>query len=76
MSASHAMVAPKVESIEQVVQRFTSSQVVEVTNKRIIIRCPNKTISRRLGNLINDLGHAIEIQKGKISNAMYIQAWL
>lgn len=76
MAASHEMVAPKVEAIEQVVQRFTSSQVVEVTNKRIIIRCPNKTISRRLGFLINDLGHPIEIQKGRVSNAMYIQAWL
>lgn len=76
MAASHEMVAPKVEAIEQVVHRFTSSQVVEVTNKRIIIRCPNKTISRRLGSLINNLGYPIEIQKGRVSDAMYIQAWL
>ena len=76
MAASHEMVKPDVEAIEHCVRLFRSSKVIEVTNKRIIIKCPDHQVALNLATQIRHRGYAYDLKKGRHTNAMYIQAWL
>lgn len=82
MAASHRQVAPLVARIERLVKQADNSlphpdtEVIEVTNKRVFIWCPDKVSSKNLAIRINDNGFALEIRKGLKSNAYYIQVFL
>lgn len=82
MAASHHQVAPLVERIERIVNQadFTlphiDAQVIEVTNKRVFIWCPDKVSSKNLAIRITDQGYALEVRKGLKTSAYYIQVFL
>lgn len=82
MAASHHQVAPLVDRINRIVAQadFTlphiGAEVIEVTNKRVFIWCPDNVASRNLAFRINDAGYALEIRKGLKSSAYYIQVFL
>lgn len=82
MAASHEQVAPLVSRIERLVKQYDvafdheGSQVIEVTNKRVFIWCPDKVASRNLAIRINDQGFALEVRKGLKTSAYYIQVFL
>lgn len=82
MAASHHQVAPLVSRIESMVKQHDvmhdhcGAEVIEVTNKRVFIWCPDKVASRNLAFRLNDDGFALEIRKGLKSNAYYIQVFL
>jgi hypothetical protein len=82
MAASHQQVAPLVSRVERLVKQqdvafdHVGAEVIEVTNKRVFIWCPDKVASRNLAFRLNDEGFALEIRKGLKSQAYYIQVFL
>ena len=82
MAASHQMVESSVARIEQLVRQqdvmfdHIGAQVIEVTNKRVFIWCPDRVASRNLALRINNEGFTLEVRKGLKSQAYYIQVFL
>ena len=82
MAASHQQVAPLVSRIECLVKQqdvafdHVGATVIEVTNKRVFIWCPDQVASRNMAFRLNNEGFALEIRKGLKSQAYYIQVFL
>lgn len=83
MAASHHQVAPHVSRIEAIVAQqdlmlpHQEAEVLEVTNKRVIIFCGTRESSRNLALRINDEGYALEVRKGlKDPDNYYMQVFL
>ena len=75
MAASHQMVAPDVERISQIVRNFVASEVVEITNKRMIMWCPDLHCAKQLAIRIRGNGYHYEVKPGNKSAAWYVQAF-
>ena len=75
MSASHVMVAPDVACINNIVRNFKATEVVETTNKRMIMWCPDLHCARQLALRIKDNGYFYEIRRGLKSASYYVQAF-
>lgn len=82
MAASHHQVAPLVERINRIVDQadfilpHIGAQVIETTNKRVWIWCPDKVASKNLAIRIRGEGYALEVRKGLKTSAYYIQVFL
>ena len=83
MAASHHHVAPLVERIERLVAQqdlmfpHEHAEILEVTNKRVIIYCGDREASRNLALRINGEGYALEVRKGlKTPSNYYMQVFL
>lgn len=75
MAASHWMVAPDVERIESIVRNFKVSEVVETTNKRMIMWCPDLHCAKSLAIRISRAGYQYEVKQGLKTRAWYVQAF-
>jgi len=75
MSLSHEMVAPDVRCISNIVRDFKATQVVETTNKRMVMWCPDQICAKNLAIRIDRNGYQYEIRKGLKSNSWYVQAF-
>lgn len=76
MAASHEMVSGSVKEIELCVKMLKSSKIIEVTNKRIIIRTPDEYTAKNLAANLKYRGYAYDVKKGNHSSSVYVQAWL
>lgn len=75
MAASHHMVEHDVARIAQISRNFKACQIIEVTNKRTIMWCPDLHCAKNLAIRINADGYQYDIRKGMKSDAYYVQAW-
>lgn len=75
MAASHQMVAPDVARIEHLVRECAFPEIIEVTNKRTIMWCPDHHCAKVLALRIKQDGYQYEIRRGLKTNAVYVQAW-
>ncbi len=75
MSASHEMVAHDVARIACIARSFVATEVVEVTNKRTIMWCPDIHCARSLAIRIGSNGYQYELRKGLKTDAYYVQAF-
>lgn len=75
MAASHQMVAPDVERISQIVRNFKATEIVETTNKRMIMWCPDLHCAKQLAVRIKGNGYQFEVKQGLKTPAWYVQAF-
>ncbi len=75
MAASHQMVAHDVQRIESIVKACVFPEIVEVTNKRTIVWCPDHHCAKQLALRINAEGYQYEIRRGLKTDSVYLQAW-
>lgn len=75
MSASPWMVAPDIARIEQIAKECQFPEVIDTTNKRTIMWCPNYHCAKVLALRIKQDGYVYEIRQGLKSKAYYVQAW-
>jgi hypothetical protein len=75
MAASHEMVAPDVECISKIVRNFSASEVVETTNKRMIMWCPDLHCAKSLAIRIRRAGYHYEVKQGLKTPNWYVQAF-
>lgn len=75
MSLSHEMVAPDVARLKSIARSFGNVEVAKVTNKRIILWCPDLYSAKNLAMCIKQDGYYYEIKKGLKSSAWYVQAF-
>lgn len=77
MSASHEMVATSLKDIELLAAHYPEVTEVLLTNKRIVLRCPNAAIGMRLSDRIRNTGRMCEVKRGlKVPTNYYIQVGL
>lgn len=82
MAASHQQVAPLVDRLNRIVAQadfilpHIGAEVIEVTNKRVFIWCPDKVASRNLAIRIRGEGYSLEVRKGLKTSSYYIQVSL
>ena len=75
MAASHEMVTPDVLCISNIVRNFKATQVVETTNKRMIMWCPDHHCAKTLAVRISQAGYHYELRQGMKTAAWYVQAF-
>lgn len=75
MSASHEMVAYDVQRIESIARNFKATEIVEVTNKRTILWCPDLLCAKNLAIRISQEGFAYQLKPGLQTSAWYVQAF-
>ncbi len=74
MSASPWMVQPDIDHITKMVKDF-GAEVVQETNKRIIMWCPTLYCAKQVALHIKRDGYHYEIKQGNKSKAWYVQAF-
>ena len=75
MAASPWMVQPDIDRIEKIVKSFVASEVVETTNKRMIMWCPDLHCAKTLAIRIKQEGYYYEIKQGLKTSNWYVQAF-
>lgn len=75
MAASHQMVAHDVARIERIARQFKATEIVEVTNKRTIMWCPDHLCAKSLAIQIQHEGFTYDIKPGLKTSAWYVQAF-
>jgi len=82
MSASHEDVAASVAMITRLCQQYDVAfsgaipEILDTTNKHMLIKCATPAQAKNLGFKINDCGLAVRIRKGLKTSAYYLQVIL
>lgn len=74
MSASPWMVQPDIDRLTSIANHFQATEVVEVTNKRMVLWCPTLANAKSLALQIKDGGFHYLIRKGLKTDSWYVQA--
>ena len=74
MSASFWMVQPDIDHISRMVKDF-GAEIVQETNKRIIMWCPDLHCAKSLAVRIHQAGYHYELKQGMKTDAWYVQAF-
>ena len=81
MSASPEQLAPVIEMIQRVCQQYDVAfsgappEIIDTTNKAMIIKCTTGAQAKNLAFKINDCDVAVEVRKGLKTSAYYVKVF-
>lgn len=74
MSLDHTALLPQITEIKHHLATFPNAEVAKVTNKRMILRCPDGAVALALRKDLEAAGYACGLKPGRLSSAYYVQA--